>query len=178
MRCSEDDKVSNHFGEEFLTLCGDFNLIICNGLSKWKRSGNFTCNTYNGVSVVVYVICSQSLIENIDKVNIGEHNWDLKSDHNPIYIKLSWVEERQHKRKTQCSLKSLPRGKILLTQENCTIFKTMLERLIQKEKIGFQSFNSHELTNIIQRALEKCKREKNRKPESNCFFVNAWCDEE
>ena len=93
-------------------------------------SGNFTCNTYNGASVVDYVICSQSLIEKIGEVKIGEHNWDLKSDHNSIYMKLSWVEEMQHKRKTQCSRQSLPRGKIILTQENCTIFKTMLERLI------------------------------------------------
>ena len=54
----------------------------------------------------------------------------------------------------------------------------MIERLIQKDKIGFKSFNNHELTNIIQSALEKCKREKNRKSESNCFLVNAWFDEE
>jgi len=63
VRCSEDDKVSNYFGDEFFTLCGAFNLIICNGLDKWKGSGNFTCNTYNGESVVDYVIFSQSLIE-------------------------------------------------------------------------------------------------------------------
>ena len=91
VRCSKDDKVSNHFGEEFLTLRGAFNLIICNGLDKWKRSGNFTCNTYNGASVVDYVICSQSLKEKIYEVKIGEHNCDLKSDHNPIYMNLSWV---------------------------------------------------------------------------------------
>lgn len=57
VRCSEDDKVRNHFGEEFLTLCGAFNLIICNGLDRWKRSENFTCNTYNAESVIDYVIC-------------------------------------------------------------------------------------------------------------------------
>ena len=116
-----------------LTLCGDFNLIICNGIDRWKRSRNFTCNTYNGVSIVDYVICSQILIENIDEFKIGEHIWDLKSDHNPIYIKLSWLEERQNRRKIQCSQKSASRGKILLTQKNCTIFKTMLRRSIQKE---------------------------------------------
>ena len=54
----------------------------------------------------------------------------------------------------------------------------MLERLIQREKTSFKSFNSHELTNIIRSALEKCKRVKNRKSESNCFPVNAWFDEE
>jgi len=53
-----------------------------------------------------------------------------------------------------------------------------LERSIQKGKSGCQSLNSHELTNIIQSALEKCKRAKNRKSKSNCFLVNAWFDEE
>ena len=129
VRCSEDDKVSNLL-EELLTLCWDFNLIICNVLYRWKRYWNFTCNTYKGASVADYVMCSQSLIEKINRVNIGEHIWDFKSDHNPIYIRLSWLEERQHMRKTQCSRQSLSRGKILLTQENFTIFKTMLERLI------------------------------------------------
>ena len=84
MRCSEDDKVSNHFGEELLMLRGAFNLIIYNGLESWKKFGNFTCNTYNGASVVDYVICSQSLIEKISEVKIGENIWDLKLDHNPI----------------------------------------------------------------------------------------------
>lgn len=54
----------------------------------------------------------------------------------------------------------------------------MLERLVRKEKTGFKSFNSDELTNITQSALEKCKRAKNRKSESICFPVNAWFDEE
>ena len=75
-----------------LTRCGSFNLIIFNGLDIWKRSGQFTCNTYNGASVVDYVIFSQRLIEKIDKVKFGEHNWDLKLEHNPIHINLSWVE--------------------------------------------------------------------------------------
>ena len=43
-------------------------------------------NTYNRASVVDYVIGSESLIERIDVVKTGEHIWDLKSDHNPIYI--------------------------------------------------------------------------------------------
>ena len=76
-----------------------FNLISCNGLERWKKSGDFTCNTYNGASVVDYVIGSQNLVEIIDEVEIGEHIWDLKSDHNPIYINLSWLEERHNRRK-------------------------------------------------------------------------------
>ena len=46
------------------------------------------------------------------------------------------------------------------------------------ENICPQSLKSDELTNIIQGALERFKRKKNRKSESNYFPMNAWFDEE
>lgn len=67
-RSSKDNKGYNHFGEELLTLCGTFDLIIYKGLETWKNSGNFTYKTYNGASVVDYIICSQSFIERIQEI--------------------------------------------------------------------------------------------------------------
>jgi hypothetical protein len=64
-----------------------------------------------------------------------------------------------------------------LTQKNCNTFKIALKRLFNKEKIPSHGLHSHELTNLIQRALIECKREKNRKSETNCFPVNVWFDE-
>ena len=52
------------------------------------------------------------------------------------------------------------------------------ERLSEKEKIPFHDLHSHELTHLIQITLAKCKREKLKKYETNCFLVNAWFDEE
>lgn len=66
----------------------------------------------------------------------------------------------------------------MITQKKCTIFKTMLERPFQKEKNGSQILDNHELTDIIQGALEKCKREKIKKSQSICFLVNVWFDQE
>ena len=137
LRCSEDDKVSNHFGEEWLTLCGAFNLIIYNGLDRWKGSRNFTCNTYNGASVIDCVIFSQSLIENIDEVKIGEHIWDLKLDHNPIYIKLSWLEERKHGRKNQCSQQSLSMGNFFSNTRKLYYIQDNAIEINSKGKIWF-----------------------------------------
>jgi hypothetical protein len=65
-----------------------------------------------------------------------------------------------------------------LTQKKCNTFKITLKRLFNKEKIPPQGLHSHELTNLIQSALTKCKRAKNRKSETNCFLVNVWFDEE
>ena len=78
-----------------LTLCGAFDLVICNGLTRWEKSGNFTCNTYNGASVVDYVICSHSLCEKIEEVLIGDQICDLKSDHKPVYLSFSSTGKKQ-----------------------------------------------------------------------------------
>ena len=89
------DKGCNPLGEKILTLCGDFDLVICNGLARWEKSGNFTRNTYNGASVVDYVICSHSLCEKIEEMLIGDQIWDLKSDHKPVYLSFSWTGKKQ-----------------------------------------------------------------------------------
>ena len=80
------DKGCKLFGEQLLTLCGTFNLVICNGLTRWAKSGNFTCNTYNGASVVDYVIFLHGLCEKMKEFFIGDQLWDLKSNHKPIYL--------------------------------------------------------------------------------------------
>ena len=94
-RFSKDNKSNNLFGEQLLTLCGTFDLVICNGLDRWANSGNFTCNTYNGASVVDYAIFSHGMCEKMEEVRIGDQIWDLKSDHKPIYLKFSRCEKQQ-----------------------------------------------------------------------------------
>lgn len=70
VRVLENNKGYNSFGEQLLTLCGAFDLVICNGLDKWGNSGIFTCNTYNGESVVDYAICLHGLCEKMEEVLI------------------------------------------------------------------------------------------------------------
>jgi hypothetical protein len=161
-----------------LTLCGAFDLVICNGLTRWEKSGEFTCNTYNGASVVYYAICSHSLCGKMEEVLNGDQIWDLKSDHKPIYLSFSWIGTKQLGSKTQCVQQNPPNGRILLTPENCNTFKKMLERLFEREEISFHGLHSHGLTHLIQSALAECKRAKIKKSETNCFPVNAWFDEE
>jgi hypothetical protein len=173
-----EDKGCNLFGEQLLTLCGAFDLVICNGMTRWEKSGNFTCNTYNGASVVDYAICSHNLCGKMEEVLIGDQIWDLKSDHKPIYLSFSWTEKKQLGSKTRCVQQNPPNGRILLTPENCNTFKKTLERLFEKEEISFHGLHSHGLTHLIQSALAECKRAKIKKSETNCFPVNAWFDEE
>jgi hypothetical protein len=134
-RVSEDNKSSKFFGEQLLTLCGAFDLVIGNGVARWANCGNFTCNTYNGASVVDYAICSHGLCEKMEEVLIGEQLWELKSDHKPIYLSLTWAKQQQHGTKNQHIQQPPSKGRILLTQKNCNTFKIALKRLFNKDKI-------------------------------------------
>jgi hypothetical protein len=134
-RVSEDNKSCNFFGEQLLTLCGAFDLIICNGLARWVNSGNFTCNNYNGESVVDYAICSHGLCEKMEEFLIGEQLWELKSDHKPIYLSLTWIEQQQHENKNQHIQQPPSKGRFMLTQKKGNTFKIALKRLFNKEKI-------------------------------------------
>lgn len=87
-----------------------FDLVICNGLTRWAKSGNFTCNTYNGASVVDYVICSHGLYEKME----GSFGWrsavgfEIRSQANSFMFFLDW-KERIRVKNSACPTKS-PRG--------------------------------------------------------------------
>jgi hypothetical protein len=71
----------------------------------------------------------------MEEVLIGEQLWELKSDHRPIYLSFTWVEQQQSGTKNQCIQQPPSKGRILLTQKNFNTFKIALERLFNKEKI-------------------------------------------
>jgi hypothetical protein len=86
-------------------------------VARWANSGNFTCNTYNGASVVDYAIFSHGLCEKLEEVLIGEQLWELKSDHKLIYLSLTWAEQQQHGTKNQHIRQPHSKRIILLTKK-------------------------------------------------------------
>jgi hypothetical protein len=78
-----------------LTLCGAFDLVICNGMTRWEKFGNFTCNTYNGASVVDYAICSHNLCGKMEEVL-------EKEDPNKQFFWLKISENGNHIRIVAC----------------------------------------------------------------------------
>jgi hypothetical protein len=54
----------------------------------------------------------------MEEVLIGEQLWELKSDHKPNYLSLTWVEQQQHGTKNQNIQQPPSKGRILLTQKN------------------------------------------------------------
>ena len=75
------DSVVNSYGLSLINLCQEFNLCIANGRTGSDANlGNFTCITYNGASVVDYVIVSHSFFKcvlNFEVLEIPEFSIHL-----------------------------------------------------------------------------------------------------
>ena len=63
-RCSCDDKV-NASGRTLLEICNNHNLRIGNGQTSVDRLGNYTCFSYEGASVIDYLIVEETIYEKI-----------------------------------------------------------------------------------------------------------------
>ena len=82
-RNSEDLKVVNKRGREFLDMCRINDLTIANGRTIGDLFGRFTCHQKRGSSVVDYLLTPCQNLRNIMDFKVGEHQ-PLLSDHCPI----------------------------------------------------------------------------------------------
>ena len=86
-RCNEDHVV-NIQGKRVLELCKMCNLRIANGrLGADISRGQVTCVTYNGKSLVDYVLCTPVLMNDICYFQVMNQN--QFSDHSPILYKIN-----------------------------------------------------------------------------------------
>ena len=71
-RISEDSLVTpDRFGKSLLDICKCSNMRILNGRFG-EASSRFTCNTWNGSSVVDYVVVEKDLMAKINSFEVGE----------------------------------------------------------------------------------------------------------
>ena len=174
----------NHFGAELLGLCCLYNMVICNGMEKWPKSGGITCKRYNGQSVVDYVICSQDYVAKIINFEIEDCPMELKSDHNPIFISVATHFKDQHfVPKPLQKRKIILTGRVLMTQENHNTFQNSLIRMSRAPGVHHEFDKQHfmdkdNLVLTIIKALEECKRSRATREAKNTFPANPWFDEE
>ena len=71
-------------GRDLLDFCKSSGLRIVNGRVNKNESGNFTCFTQKGNSVVDYVLVKEDFLEQIADLNVG--NINEFSDHAPIQV--------------------------------------------------------------------------------------------
>ena len=82
-RNSQDTKLINKRGKEFLDMCRANDLAIANGRSVGDLFGNYTCHQKRGSSVVDYLLTPCQNLQNILEFKVGDLH-PLLSDHYPI----------------------------------------------------------------------------------------------
>ena len=87
-RNSQDMKVVNKRGKEFLDICRINDLIIANGRTVGDLFGRYTCYQPRGSSVVDYMLTPYQCRGNIIQFKVGELH-PLLSDHCPIEASIS-----------------------------------------------------------------------------------------
>ena len=95
----------NAYGKSLIDLCIGNNLITLNGRTNGDLLGQFTCHTYNGASVVDYVIVSHDLLASV----VGFRVDDITEySHHSC---LSFILESQYTRNSNDSIKLTPHNK-------------------------------------------------------------------
>lgn len=106
-----DRKPVNNSGKNLLNLCKESGLKILNGRKIGDIQGNFTCITYNGCSVVDYMLASQDLLDLICTFNV--HKFTALSNHRLLSCDIHTCFNTQNT--NQCKLDPLP-DKFLWTE--------------------------------------------------------------
>lgn len=131
-----------------------------------------------------YIIFSQDHISRTLELVIGEWPIKLKSDHNPIFIKLDIKINMQQEGQSKTNQKNVsPQGRIFMTHENQKLFNDALKQNIKEHEYSSASTRNHfvnkvMLVPLIHKALDECKRSNPRRDAKNTFVVNLWFDEE
>ena len=80
---SSDDTKANRYGKELIELCKSSEMKIMNGyFNRDKTTGEFTCYTANGKSLIDYLICDVHCYHALSAFAIEPLNSD--SDHRPL----------------------------------------------------------------------------------------------
>ena len=94
------DIVTNDFGRYLLTVCGEFDLSILNGMIMDESSGNFTYVAPNGCSVVDYFIVSNVLLTLSFRMSVGQR---IERKHQPIELYMSGLQKSNNNDTNTCT---------------------------------------------------------------------------
>ena len=85
------DNVSNKYGDRLLDLCKATNLRIVNS-RLFENTDKMTCYTYNGESMIDYILTKSKHFEAF--ANVTVHNYNEFSNHAPISFSLKIGTQR------------------------------------------------------------------------------------
>ena len=178
-RNSEDMKIVNSRGREFLDVCRSNDLSIANGRVVGDLFGKYTCHQKRGSSVVDYLLTHPKNLPNIMEFKVGEL-LPLLSDHCPITTTVR-MKTNLNIDTGDVPLKLLPDTYMWDDDSSQTFqetlrqekFKTMVDNLMSKENLHMDDvkelLQSAAKDSKIKMTNNKKKRRRNDPP---------WFDDE
>ena len=151
-RNSQDLKLINKRGQNFLDLCRTYDLTIANGRIIGDLHGKYTCHQKRGSSVVDYLVAPYRDLNNIQHFKIGEYT-PLLSDHCPIMATIQLNQCLQIDEEKEVQLYDLPKkiqwddNKIMSFKEalESDTFKKEVEELLSKS----DGITAEEIQNLL-----------------------------
>ena len=165
-RNSEDMKLVNKRGHDFLDMCKTNDLSIVNGRTVGDIFGKYTCHQSRGSSVVDYLIVPYKTLPNVSEFVVGEHIPTL-SDHCSICANLNIEVHLVEETPVEVELKDLPR-RYLWNSEADQTFKDMLksDTFQRKVEIIMNTPDNpdlvHDIRNLLTDAADKCRVKKSK----------------
>jgi len=163
-RQNRDIKVNN-YGKTLIDLCSAADLTILNGRFAGDLKGDFTCYHYNGSSVVDYCIVRNSLLSDVQYVNVSPIS--EFSDHCHVSFSLS-TNYSAHFQKATNQIKPKPTA-FIWTDESKSIYQSILDSRDTISK--FQNFcqtsfcsTEKSVTNFTELLLDVAKKSLKTKP--------------
>ena len=124
-RNSEDMKLINKRGKDFLDLCRIHDLTIANGRVMGDIFGKYTCHQKRGSSVVDYLITPYKSIGNLKEFKVGETQ-PLLSDHCPIMATITLTSALKATQFEEIQMETLPE-KHIWDEESSMNFTNVLK---------------------------------------------------
>ena len=178
-RNSEDMKIVNKRGKDFLDICRTNDLVIANGRTVGDIFGKYTCHQKTGSSVVDYLITPYKAIMNVQKFCIGEYIPTL-SDHCSLQANLSIPAKLTKEKHIEVELQDLPK-RYIWNRDDDETFKAKLASDPFKEKIttlmaADDNPNlAQDIRNLLVDAADQCKiRKTSRRQRED----KPWFDDE
>ena len=132
-RQSLDREAPNAFGKQLIAVCQDTSLLILNGRVDGDASGQLTCHTHNGSSLVDYFIASPSVLASQPHLHVEPLPPD--SDHCPLHLMIPLSHTMTHYSQTELpntQLRTMPKSRYQPTKIETfrtTLANTLASRL-------------------------------------------------
>ena len=175
-RNSEDMKLINKRGKDFLDICRINDLSIANGRVIGDFFGKYTCHQKKGSSVVDYLLAPQDILKKLLEFRVGNINHVL-SDHCPIMATLHLDKAIKHEEEVHIQMLNMPNRFLWDPDSSDTFTETLesdeykikVEELLAKRDLKIEDINELLKDTASHSQIRKTKNTHKKKKDKPWF---------